>query len=133
MTTITNLLVSFGAYMIGSLVRLAIIAALTPVGGYHASYRDNSLTMYFSSITADLPLLVSGITAGFLSGRFTLGRDFGWALVPALMYLINSGSALFREQTFQMWLILTGLPSVYASVACVAVAYWSSRRPTPTA
>jgi hypothetical protein len=65
MTTITNLLVSFGAYMIGSLVRLAIIAALTPFGGYSSSYREDSPSMYISSFTADLPLLVSGIAEAY--------------------------------------------------------------------
>lgn len=128
MTAFSNLLVALGAYFIGTLSRLAIIAMLTPFGGYQSSYTEDSLARYISSLTADLPLILSGVVAGTLCGRFTIGRDFGWALVPALMYLLNSATALFGKNSFDMWLIMNGLPSVYTAILCIAVAYWHARR-----
>ena len=109
MTAIANLLVSLGAYAIGTLVRMGIVAASMPFGGYQSSYREGSMTMYFSSLTADLPLMASGLIAGLLCARFTTGRDFRWASIPALIYLLNGVSAFVRVQFFEMWLIMTGL------------------------
>ena len=84
--------------------------------------------MYFSSLSADIPLMLSGIVAGLLCARFSIGRDFGWALVPALIYLLNGGFAFFRDRSFEMWLIMTGLPSLYAAILCVGIAYWVAQR-----